>query len=65
MVVSSLVLSPEVATGVEKPDDESVSDSLSVPCPSGVWRRGTWTGLKSAEIKTKLIAIRLGDTFAC
>lgn len=36
MVVSSLVLSPEVATGVEKPDDESVSDSLSVPCPSGV-----------------------------
>ena len=36
VVVSSLVLSPEVATGVEKPDDESVSDSLSVPCPSGV-----------------------------
>ena len=30
IVVSSLVISPEVAVGVEKPDDESVSDSLSV-----------------------------------
>ena len=51
VVVSSLVLSPEVATGVENPDDESVSDSLSF-CPSGVWMRGTWTGLNSTETAT-------------
>ena len=46
VVVSSLVLSPQVAVGVEKPDDESVSESLSV-CPNGVCIRGTCTGLKS------------------
>ena len=48
VVVSSLVISPELATGVENPDDESESDSLSF-CPNGVWMRGTWTGLKSTE----------------
>jgi len=35
VVVSSLVISPELATGVENPDEESVSDSLSF-CPNGV-----------------------------